>query len=165
MKPVMVTLAALLSGCGLLPEKVSYDDARVQPLWKAVEAVDRTALGFTPVSKTADIRLERSRGAYDAMLHIYSTTSRTIAFREAAGGYRWIGEQETHRGPKKYKTVDGTFEEEIVVTYDTEKISGAPLNQVSIRYHGEDPNLANRDLTLAYVRPIMAEWDALKQKQ
>ena len=97
------------------------------------------------------------------MLHIYATTSRTIAFRKVGNGYKWIGEQEIYPGPKQYKTMDGMFNEEIVITYENEKVSGVPLNQIDIDYHGEDPRLANRrDLTLNYVRPIIEEWNALK---
>lgn len=158
-------IAAFLCSCGLVPEKVRYDDPKLQPFWKALESVDRTSLGFTPISKTADIRLEHARRNYDAMLHIYETTSRTIAFRKVGDGYKWIHEQEGHTGPKKYKTVDGTLDEKLVITYETENVSGVPLNEISIRYFGEDPRLSHRrDLTLDYIRPIIEQWDALKHK-
>ena len=64
------------------------------------------------------------------MLHIVSKTYRTIAFRKDALAYRWIGEQETFSGPHKYTTVDGTFNEEIVLTYEVEHLSGVPLNRL-----------------------------------
>ncbi len=66
------------------------------------------------------------------MLHIASRTYRTIAFRRDGQGYRWIGEQETFTGPHKYTTVDGTFNEEIVLTYEVEHVSGPPLNLPNI---------------------------------
>lgn len=74
-------------------------------MWDAVAAVDRQAMGFTSIERDADIMLEGESKTYDAMLHIYGTTSRTIAFREVDGNYEWIGEQEIHTGPRKY-TID-----------------------------------------------------------
>src|SRR5437899_11920626 len=102
-----------LGGCGLSPKKVSLSDLEIQPLLKAMEQVDRDSLGFTPVTTNAQISLELHSpgGAYDAMLHVYDATSRTIAFRKTESGYRWIFEQESYEGPKWYQTVDGTFRE------------------------------------------------------
>ena len=149
-----------------MPEKVSLDDPRLVPLLKAVSEVDRVSLGFTPLMKTGSVSLERTGGGiYDAMLHIYDATSRTIAFKKTRNGYKWIHEQEIHVGPKTYKTVDGTLNEQITITYETANVSGAPLNQVFVQYQGEDSRLANRsDLTLNYVRSFIEEWDALKRK-
>jgi len=97
------------------------------------------------------------------MLHISADTSRTIAFRKVGAAYQWIGEQESHTGPRTYTGVDGTFKEQITVTYETQHVSGAPLSQVFIIYTGDDPRLAHRfDLTLADVTPILQEW---KQKR
>src|SRR5258708_4708349 len=116
-----VTLA--LAGCGLIPRKVAMEDPRIQPLLNAAASFDRTSYGFTPIPKAAEVRWEsRSTTHYDAMLHIDSKTSRTIAFRKAVAGWRWIGDQEIFQGPKMYKTVDGTFPEQICLTYETETI-------------------------------------------
>jgi hypothetical protein len=61
-----------------------------------MEQVDRTALKFTPVTTNARITLElSSHVSYDAMLHVYDRTSRTIAFRKTPSGYRWIGLEPT----------------------------------------------------------------------
>jgi hypothetical protein len=161
---VLLLTTVALSGCGFVPEKVSLTDPRLAPLLQAIAAVDRASFGFTPISTDADVRLEsRPRAGYDAMLHIYASTSRTIAFRKDTAGYRWIGEQEIHRGPKTHTTPDGTFNEEIVISYELERITpgatGVPLRQVHVSYHGEDRRLAHRyDLTLDEVRPILAEW-------
>ena len=93
------------------------------------------------------------------MLHIAADTSRTVAFRKTSTGYQWIGEQEIHTGPKTYKSVDGTFHEEICITYETVPLSGAPLDKVFVTYLGPDNRLANRlNLTLADVKPVLAEW-------
>jgi len=93
------------------------------------------------------------------MLHIYSKTSRTIAFRKTTNGYRWIGDQEIFQGPKEYRSVNGTFHEQLCLTYDVESVSGYPLNRLDIEYSGEDSRLANRhSLALADVKPILREW-------
>ena len=58
-----------------------------------------------------------------------------------------------------YKTVDGTFHEHVTLTFETEHVSGFPLNQLSVLYAGEDPRLVGRgDLSLRDVRPILKEW-------
>jgi len=89
-------------------------------MFEAMSKVDRQALGFTQVGREASIRLEEGpRRGYDAMLHIEGKTSRTVAFKSIGSGYESIGEQESFRGPRKYKTVDGEFQESITLTYDT----------------------------------------------
>lgn len=93
------------------------------------------------------------------MLHINGRTSRTIAFRKEGDGFKWISEQETYQGPKKYKTVDGTFFEEITLTFELQRVAHYKLNQLNISYFGKDERLANReDLTLDGILPILKEW-------
>ena|SRR5438552_17971828 len=145
MKQLMIFLALVLAGCRVVPQRVAMDDPQVQPLLQAAASFDRTSYGFTPIPKTADVRLEsRPTGWYDAMLHIYSKTSRTIAFRKTSNGYRWIGDQEIFQGPKEHKTVDGTFHEQLTFTYEVESVSGFPTNRLNITYSGEDSRLASR---------------------
>ena len=158
------TLALLFASCGFIPQKVSWDDSRLIPLLKAIEAVDRSSLGFTPIDRSSTVRLESSpRAGYDAMLHIDGKTSRTIAFRKTANGYKWIEEQECYTGPKSYTTVDGTSREQIFVTYCIEPVSGHAPNRLHVDYWGEDPRLpAHQPLTLEQVRPIIAEWNHTK---
>lgn len=154
-------LALALASCGLIPEKVAWDDPRLVPLLRAVEAVDRASLGFSPIDRASStVRLEsRPRAGYDAMLHIDGRPVRTIAFRKTAEGYRWIHEQEIFTGPKTYDTPDGNLQEQIVITYGLEPVSGHAANQVHVEYWGEDPRLpAHRPLTLAQVAPILADW-------
>lgn len=154
-------LTVATAGCdhGLFPEKVLLSDPKIQPFLDAMEQVDRASLGFTPVTTNSDIKLElASGGAYDAMLHVYGATSRTISFRKTESGYRWTGEQEVYQGPKWYQTVDGTFREFMVIEYQTERINGIPTNQLYIRYSGDDTNLIGREFTLAEVLPITAKW-------
>ena len=93
------------------------------------------------------------------MLHITTKTYRTIAFRQTRNGYQWIGEQEVFQGPKRYKTVDGTFNEALSLTYEIARVSGYPLNRLNIAYYGEDKRLANNNqLTLKEIKPILREW-------
>lgn len=155
-----VIVSVLLQGCGFIPQKVAMDDPQVQLLVKAAASFDRASYGFSPIPKDAEVRLElRPTGQYDAMLHITAKTVRTIAFRRKNGNYIWIGEQERFEGPRKYKTEDGIFNEAVVLTYETQRISGHLLNQLNVAYLGEDHRLAGRsDLTLGAVKPILKEW-------
>jgi len=158
-----------IAGCGnCIPEKVNYNDSRLESLWKAVESVDRTSLGFTSISNDSDIRLEISSGLlshkeYDIMLHIYyKNTSRTIAFRKNGNRYFWIGEQERFYGPMKFTTPDGTFNENIMINYDIQNISGWPVNQLVIRYSGPNKILEQQsELKLEDALSIIKKWDAL----
>jgi hypothetical protein len=156
---VLVTLLLEL-GCGLIPAGVSQDDLRLKPMFDAMAGVDRRAMGFTPIARDADIRLEWGRGQpYDAMLHVYAKTSRTVAFKRTVNGYEWIGEQETFKGPKEYTSVDGTFDEAITITYDRVPLSGFPINTIAIDYRGEEPELVSpRRLSLEVVRPWLKKW-------
>jgi len=157
---VTLTLLLVVCGCDWFPRNVELSDPRIKPLLTAAQAFPRTEHGFTALPALADVRWEsRPRAGYDAMLHIISRTHRTIAFRRDANGYRWIGEQEAFEGPHKYLTVDGTFQEEIVLTYEVEHVSGAPLNRLDISYHGDDPRLSwPRVLTLDDARSTLKAW-------
>jgi hypothetical protein len=155
-----LVLVFLVAGCGIFPENVSISDQRVQSLLKAAAGFDRASYGFSPLPTSGRVSLEwRPRSGYDAMLHLAGKTSRTIAFRKNAADYSWIGEQEIFEGPKMYKSVDGTFHEEVTLTFEREHVSGVPLNKLSVSYMGEDPRLAGRvNLSLSDVRPILKEW-------
>jgi len=157
---VIALLCSIIVACHLIPEKVTSDDPRVKAMFEAMGKVDRKALGFTPVSRDASIRLEEGpRHGYDAMLHIDGKTSRTVAFRSVGSEYEWIGEQEIFEGPRKYKTVDGEFQESITLNYDKVPVSGFPINELSVVYHGEDPALEwPRQLSLEAVRPTLTRW-------
>ena len=149
----------VLAGCGFVPQKVEVGDPLLKPMWQAAETFDREAYGFSSLPTTGDIRLEEhSRSAYDTMIHIYAKTSRTIAFRRTPAGYRWIHEQESFQGPRQYTSVDGTFNEQIVLTFEVEPVAGPSTNQLSVSYWGEDPRLADRrDLKLEDVDHILHE--------
>ncbi|MEA2601670.1 MAG: hypothetical protein QOF89_2662 [Acidobacteriota bacterium] len=157
----ILTFLLLLSACGLLPRRVSLDDPELRPLLEAVHRVDRARLGFTPIPRDAEIRLEGPTRHYDAMLHVDGETRRTIAFAREGDHFLWIGEQEIHNGLRQYDSADGPQLEQITLTYETRPISGAPLNTLFITYFGDNPSLqAPRRLTLDQVLPILQRWHA-----
>lgn len=164
-RPILTAASVMLGsaipgGCGLTPQRLPFDDPRVQELLRAADAASAHRFAFTSVSPDTDIRLERASSSYDRMLHVYGPTSRTIAFRQQADSFVWIGEQEIYKGPKTYTDVDGTHFEQIVVTYELQPISGYPINQLNIEYSGQDPRLASKEnLALREVVPILREWD------
>ncbi len=97
------------------------------------------------------------------MLHIAGQTSRTIAFRITPDGNKCIHEQEINTGPKTYTNVDGTHNEQIVVTYGIEPVSGHTANKLHVVYWGEDSRLpAHQQLSLDQVRAIITEWHKTK---
>ena len=163
--------AVLVSvNCGLARETVSSSDPMVKSMLDAMPNKERRAMGFTPIDSSAQIRVEwahprldrllrvRSRN-YDAMLHVYGKTSRTIAFRHTDGRYQWLGEQETFEGPRQYRSFDGMSREAIAITYERVPMSGAPINTVAIDYRGEEPDLmAPKHLSLDMVRPWLKRW-------
>lgn len=161
---LLTALVFVIVACDFVPEKVTWGDPRLVPMLKAIEAVDRSSLGFTPIQPNATVSLEsRPRAQYDAMLHIYGDTSRTIAFRKIGNEYKWISEQEAYTGPKTYETPDGTLREQIVITFGTESVSGHEPNKLHVEYWGEDPRLVGRrNLTLKQVFPIIEEWKSRK---
>lgn len=147
------------------PKPVDYSDPNLLPFWETLEEVDRSALGFSPVSSKSKIRIENGYNKpYDIILHIYHKTSKTIAFnRKQGGGYYWIGEQEIFEGPNKYIIGDESYNEQITLSYYKVKIDGTPVNNLYIIYWwGEDPRLKDVDhgeLTLEDVQPILKEWN------
>lgn len=162
-RPLSISLACFaLGSCGFIPEGVALSDPRIKPLLDAIAAADRASLGFTPIPPDADVRWERRpRRDYDAMLHIYARTSRTISFRKTAEGFRWSGEQEIYTGPNTYDSVDGKYREHISVTYKTDRAASQELQlkDLSIRYWGEDARLRRpKDLTWAEIKPVLTEW-------
>lgn len=158
---ILMAAVIALAGCGPKPPS-SIADPRLASFTQAIEAVaDRETLGFSPISEQARVMLEKGGNApYDAMLHIYAETSRTVAFRKNPdGSYKWIAEQELIYGPKNFTTVDGTFQEHLVIEYQIEPVNGIPINQLHIDYNGDDPRLAGRkNLTLSDIQPILKEW-------
>jgi hypothetical protein len=158
------------SGCTFFPgsctgESLSVNDERLKPFLSALDDVDRSSLGFTPIQNDARVEIERKTGdaEYDVLLHIYADTSRTIAFKKVGESYEWVGEQEIHTGPRQYLSADGWLNEQIVITYETVYVSGAPQNTVVVLYSGDDQRLSDKIfLNLNDVVPILDEWESLK---
>lgn len=159
-KALLAVLLLATAGCNVIPKTIDVNDARVQPLLKAAATFPRESYGFTPLPKSGTVRLEsRPTDQYDAMLHIDSKTKRTIAFRKAASGFKWTGEQETFTGPHRYKTADGTLNETIVLTYELENVSGVPLNRLQISYEGDRQELQwPKELKLSDVSQELHDW-------
>lgn len=68
---VSLALAANAAGCGLIPERVSLDDPRLKPMFEAMGRVDRASMGFTPIPRDAEVRVEwRPRAGYDASITV-----------------------------------------------------------------------------------------------
>jgi hypothetical protein len=122
-------------------------------------------MGFTPLPKEAKIVLEGPGEGYDAMLHVYGKTYRTIAFRKSNDGYKWIGEQEVYTGPRRYRDANNIIHNErLSIEYQIEPVDGIPVNRTYVHYFGDDPRLArSSELTLLYVAPILAEWKSLQR--
>ena len=159
---ILVALLALsFAGCSVYARKLSVQDPRVRTLLDAALEFDRTQYGFSPLPSIGDVYLEsnpRPGAGYDAMLHLYGRTRRTIAFRLVDRRYKWIGEQEIFRNTQTYEGPNGTADEQIVLTYEIEHVTGAPLNRLGVQYMGDDPRLAGKHLTLALVKPILKQW-------
>jgi len=167
-KSIFIIVIILLNvSCDIFPEKIEYNDAELKPYLKAIAQIDRKSMGFTEIEKDADIRLEQNSNpekGYDRMLHIYGSTSRTVSFKLIENnGYVWIGEQEIFEGPNEFKTPDGIFNENIILTYGKSAISGHQLNELNITYRGQNKFLTNKaNLTLENLRPFLKEWTSGK---
>jgi hypothetical protein len=157
---IAAIVLANLCSCWLVP--IKYHDKKLTPYLQAIAKVKhlRDSLGFTHISEKAKITLEGSSDNYDAMLHIYqSASSRTIAFKKDGDHYTWIGEQEIFTGPQKYETVDGTLNEELVLNYDKQPISGYPTNMLNINYNGPDSSYTSpRELSIPDAQAIIKKW-------
>ena len=167
---LLVVTVVFLSGCDT--GKVTLSDPQLAPMLQAIAAVDRAALGFTPIPTNALASLySGSGGRYDAVLIIFDTPARyggvyrNIEFRKTATGYKWLREFEIHPGPMTFKQLGNTdhqlhtAHEHISIIYDTTGISGVTANKLRVHYEGPDRRFVRRsELTLDEARPILAEW-------
>jgi hypothetical protein len=161
---LLAVTVVFLSGCDT--GKVTLSDPQLAPMLQAIAAVDRAALGFTPIPTNAEVHLDsRSDARHDGILIIFDTPARyggvyrNIEFRKSATGYKWLREFEIHPGPRTFTQSGHTAHEEIYIIYDTTGISGVTPNKLHVHYNGFDSRIADRkDITLDEVRPILAEW-------
>jgi hypothetical protein len=161
---LLAVTVVFLSGCDT--GNVTLSDPQLAPMLQAIAAVDRAALGFTPIPTNAEMLLDsRSDARHDQMLIIFDTLARyggvyrNIEFRKSATGYKWLREFEIHPGPRTFNQSGHAAHEEIYIIYDTTGISGVTPNKLHVHYNGFDSRIADRkDITLDEVRPILAEW-------
>src|SRR5579862_7380996 len=82
---------SVLSGCGAkegtqpLNKRVARSDTNVVLMLKAVGAVNRAALGFTPILLNTELWLGEPSPGYSQMLEVYAAgqrTRRVIIFRK-----------------------------------------------------------------------------------
>lgn len=158
-----LAIACMIGGCGGSERysNIALSDPSLAE-FSGLLQVDRAGLGIPPLPAKADVVVDRmSNGsAYDVMLHIYAKhQQRTIAFRRVNGAMEWIHEQVVVDGPRQHTTIDGTFAEQIVFTYETSRVADYRLNRLNISYDGPDRNLDKRiDLTAADVKPLLDLW-------
>ncbi len=163
---VAIPLLFALSSCNRTTERAKYEDPRLKPMWEAAAAVDREALGFTPIERNAQIILDAVPNTDHVMLHVYGTTSRIIWFRKLGDGYKWTGEFEIHKGPTQYESVDGLTYEEIDISYDSEDRLGFPTNKPHIIYWGPDSSpLSGKLLRVEDIREVIKKWDEKKKSE
>jgi hypothetical protein len=80
-----------------------------------------------------------------------------------AGDYQWLGEQESFEGPRMWDTPDGSFHEQVVITYYKQAVPGE-YQGLTIKYSGPDDKLMmprprpNYSLTLSEVNPLLEKW-------
>ena len=156
-----LTLCVLtITACDLFPESVGINDPRIHDLIVAAQNVNRNQLGFMPLPAAGTVRWEhRPRRGYDAMLHFDDPAPRTIAFQATTAGWRWIGEQQIFKGPRRFSTPDGDLNEQVTITYEVSPVSGVPLNMIHIGYYDDDPRFeGRRQFDLKEIIPILIEW-------
>ena len=124
--------------------------------------IDRTQYCLTEIDPDSIVHIEnwacRDCG-YDVMLHIESDrTYRTVAFAQVHGEYVWIGEQESHRSGRTYRTPDGELNEQIAVTYHERKIDGQPVG-LTIFYEGAHEDISANPTCEEALR-VIRDWHA-----
>jgi hypothetical protein len=139
-------------------EAISLSDPSLAE-FSDLQKVDRKGLRIPDLPSNASITVERGEGPYDAMLHVYSKQqSRTIAFKKVDGKMKWIHEQVVIEGPRKYSTVDGTFQEHVTFTYETSRVSDTVQDQLVVEYVGPEKALIGRKLSPNDVKPLLEKW-------
>jgi hypothetical protein len=154
-------LLALTTSC---MRTVQMSDPALKP-FADMYSVDRAQYGFSPLPSSGPVSIESksSYGGYDAMLHFGGRTPRTIAFRWDGKSYQWLGEQESFEGPRMWKTPDGSFHEQVIITYYKQAVHGE-FQGLTIQYLGPDEKLImprkapNFSLTLSEVNPMLEKW-------
>ncbi|MFZ1041769.1 MAG: hypothetical protein WCA79_13835 [Anaerolineales bacterium] len=108
-------------------QPLHMNDDIMKPFVNAMEQVNRESLGFSSIPSDARVEVEGTIGKTDVALHVYTTTSHYIYFEKNANSYAWVYEQEVFTGRHLYSDVDGVFNEQIVIDYQTKPINGIQL--------------------------------------
>jgi hypothetical protein len=132
-------------------------DEQLKPFVSAINEVDPISLGFSPIPANAwveispypdDIYIFVSDDLYPSLQYFFQQ----IYFQKVGNTYKWVGEEEYHRGPSP--------NEKIVMKYWMESSYGYPnARTLVIEYTGEDFRLKKSNLTPEDIRPILAEWE------
>jgi hypothetical protein len=132
-------------------------DQEAAPFLQAINRSNRLSLGFSPIPSDAKITIQDLDSETELYIYVGPETGWghytdwDIYVAEVNGTYQWLGEEETYAGPHR--------EENIYISYWTKSSFESP-NVLRVKYRGEDSRLTNANLTLDYVRPILAEWKA-----
>ena len=144
------------------PYWIRMDDPKLKPMLEAAARSNRETYGFSPLPVTGDVHVEEAEvkeDGYDVMLHLSrGHVSRTVDFVREGTGYRWIGEQEVHEGPRVVEGIDGNYREIISMTFSDRSRSGVSQG-LYINYHGPDSSLRMRNrLTHEDLRRTLEAW-------
>jgi hypothetical protein len=149
-----------MAGC---VSTVKMDDQKLKP-FAEMYRIDRDKFGMSPLPKEAEVSIENRHGkedqGYDVMLHIYSKATHHVAFRLEGGRYEWVGEEETCEGPRKYKTADGVFKEQL----DISNFHGVlhTFEGLHVSYRGPDEALRlEANIPIEKAKQLIAKWNCL----
>ena len=151
---LLVFSSLVLLGCY---RQMPIDDPSLKP-FADMFAVDRAQYGFSPLPSDAKVYIERDPQCYkpcgyDVMLHIYNgKTSHEVSFQKKNGIYKWVGEQEVCWGPREYRTVNGRFNENLVITYAQGQ--AGQLDGLHINYSRPEDPMGLQKLSVAEANMI-----------
>ena len=148
-------------------------DELLVPLVLALNKSNRDLLGFSSITLEDRIEIDGTIGTSDIWMHSYTDfSSHDIWFRFENNEYIWVFEQENIRGLETWVDYDAaTWEETIMLQYQTEEINGGPVNDLMIDYTGHDPRLINTSNNLYLsndindVLSIIDEWKEWRVEQ
>jgi hypothetical protein len=183
--PVILVSALFVLGCdhsppGYREEFLQISSGALQK-YPALFSIDRKKMGFPELPTSGEVRiltvdrrkwnLEYPPPNYDVSFQIYETsasyhrTSRFVALKLVDGKYRWVSEQLTFDGPKKYMPDESEINEYITISCETEQVTVIGANQVGtmIRYSGptrelDTSGLRDKGLTISQIGPVLREW-------
>jgi len=147
------------------PKLRIYDSVLI-PLVIALDKSPRDSIGFSPITSRDRIEINGNIGEDDIWFYPYTDfSSHSILFRLINDEYVWVHEQEIIRGLETWVDHDAaTWEENILLQYQTEDINGGPINDLMVDYTGHDPRLTNTSDNwylsndIRDVLPIIDEW-------